>query len=463
MAEHQRHLALVTGECGFRYLRFHGLLHDDMAVYTLDSRENPVLNFQYVDLLFDHLRAAGIKPFVELGFMPPALASGPETVFWWKGNVTLPRSMDRWQDLVRDLVLHWVRRYGRDEVRTWYFEVWNEPNLRDFFAGSMEDYFRLYAATARVIKEVDPDFRVGGPASAGAEWIPELIGFCHEENVPLDFVSTHTYGVQGFLDEFGTHRTRLDPDPASVIRDVEKIHRQVRESSMPGLEIHFTEWSTSYSPADPVHDAYHSAAWMLAKIKRCEGLLHSLSWWTFTDIFEEPGPPRSHFHGGFGLLTTQGLRKPAFFAYKYLHGLGSLELENADADSWVCTDGQDIQVLFWDCTHTGAGLANQDWYTRDLPPGPAGQARLELSGLEPGVWQLEARCTGYGHNDVYSGFLGLKVEGSLSPAQVERLHDLSSDPVGETRTFVLGEGDRLSWTRELAQNEVVMAVLRKVQ
>jgi len=159
-ADWQRQLACVRRECGFRYVRFHGLLCDDMGVYSEDKEGHPVYNWQYIDELYDSLLAIGVRPFVELGFMPAALASGTQTIFWWKGNVTPPKDYQKWENLIRALVTHWTGRYGEAEVATWYFEVWNEPNLAGFWIGDKQgktdaefepiaraEYFKLYAVT----------------------------------------------------------------------------------------------------------------------------------------------------------------------------------------------------------------------------------------------------------------------------------------------------------------------------
>src|SRR5690348_81418 len=174
-ADWQRQLTYAHRECGFQYIRMHGLLTDDMGVYR-ENKGKPEYNWQYIDELFDFLHSIGMKPFVELGFMPNALASGSKTIFWWRGNVTPPRDMAKWADLIRAFVLHEQERYGKAEVRTWYFEVWNEPNLKDgFWTGTQQQYFDLYAATARALKSVSPDYKVGGPATAGCGWVPEFI------------------------------------------------------------------------------------------------------------------------------------------------------------------------------------------------------------------------------------------------------------------------------------------------
>ena len=192
-ADWQQQLAYVKKECDFKYIRMHGLLTDDMGVYREDKNGNPEYNFQYVDVLYDFILSIGMKPFVELGFMPEALASGKQTIFWWRGNVTPPKDYNKWAELIRTLTLHFTQRYGANEVKTWYFEVWNEPNLNvnGFWAGTQEEYFKLYKYSAEAIKSVNKEYRVGGPATAGAAWEPEMIDFCMKNSVSLDFISTH--------------------------------------------------------------------------------------------------------------------------------------------------------------------------------------------------------------------------------------------------------------------------------
>ncbi|HAK90385.1 MAG TPA: glycoside hydrolase, partial [Massilia timonae] len=184
-ADWQQQLAEIRRDAGFRYIRFHGLLTDDMGVYKIDAQGKEQYNFQYIDALFDYLLSIGIKPFVELGFMPNAMASGTKTIFWWRGNVTPPRDYGQWERLIEALTRHWTERYGKEEVASWYFEVWNEPNLDGFWAGTQDEYFRLYAHAARAIKRVDSSYRVGGPATAGAAWIPEMIAYADQNKVPL--------------------------------------------------------------------------------------------------------------------------------------------------------------------------------------------------------------------------------------------------------------------------------------
>jgi len=466
-ADWQQQLAYVRKECGFRYIRMHGLLTDDMAVYSEDKNGKPLYNFMYVDVLFDFLHSIGIKPFVELGFMPARLASGSKTIFWWKGNVTPPKDYEKWAGLVQHLVEHFTERYGADEVKTWYFEVWNEPNLDGFWAGTQQDYFKLYTYSARAIKSVNPSYRVGGPATAGAAWEPEMIAYCHGNNVPLDFISTHAYGVkQGFLDEFGNTGTVLDTNPMSLSGDVLQSRKEITQSAMPGLELHYTEWSASYTPADPIHDSYHEAAYVLQKLKQVGNAANSMSYWVFTDIFEEPGPRFTPFHGGFGLLTIQGINKPVFYAYQFLNQLGKIELANKDSSSWVCRDSTgNIQVLAWDFTITQPvdSVNNQQYYIRDLPARPKGPLKISIGHAPPGKYALKVYRTGYRCNDAYSTYLSLGKPDQLNKQQVTQIKDLNGGAPISTEIVVIKEGRPFVKELEFHENDVYLLRLIKIQ
>jgi xylan 1,4-beta-xylosidase len=425
-ADWQQQLTFVKKQCDFKYIRMHGLLTDDMGVYFEDKTGKPIYNWQYIDKLFDFLISIKMKPFVELGFMPKALASGDKTIFWWKGNITPPKDYHKWADLIKNLVLHFKERYGDEEVKTWYFEVWNEPNLKDnFFTGDQQEYFKLYTVTAEAIKQVSKDYRVGGPATAGSAWIPEFIDFCSRNNVPVDFVSTHTYGVnQGFVDPDGNRGTILSQDPNSVSGEIIQSRKYIQQSAKPGLELHYTEWSSSYTPTDPIHDSYHQAAYILSKIKNVGNAPTSMSYWVFTDIFEENGPRTTPFHGGFGLLNYQSIKKPAFYAYQFLNRLGKDELADKDPASWACKDDQgDIQVLFWDftITHPGDTVNDQVYYKRDLPSKPKGTVKLNIAHVPDGMYNVKIYKVGYRSNDAYSTYLDLGSPNQLTRKEVEAI------------------------------------------
>jgi xylan 1,4-beta-xylosidase len=465
-ADWQQQLAEIKRDAGFQYIRMHGLLSDDMGVLRINKQGQEEVNFQYIDALFDYLLSIDVKPFVELGFMPSAMASGTKTIFWWRGNVTPPRDYDQWGRLIEALARHWTERYGEAEVAKWYFEVWNEPNLDGFWAGTQAEYFKLYDHAARAVKKVSPRYRVGGPATAGAAWIPEMIDHAAKNGVPLDFVSTHTYGVsQGFLDEFGTTGTVLSKDEGAISNDVARNRKEIAASAMPNLELHYTEWSSSYTPSDPTHDSYHQAAYILQKLKQVGTMAQSMSYWVFTDIFEEPGPRFEAFHGGFGLMNTQGIKKPAYFAYQFLNALGPKELANKDARSIAATDGKgNVQVLLWDYTHTlPEKTNNQQYFIKDLPAKPKGDVKVNLAGLKQGAYRLEVSQVGYKKNDAFTAYVGMGSPKQLTRDQVAVLKGQATGKPYEGRTVRVGSDGKFSLGLPLRENDVYLLKLTNVK
>ncbi|WP_374562271.1 glycoside hydrolase family 9 protein [Ideonella sp.] len=453
-------LKTVVGELGFRSVRCHAIFHDVLGVVrVVDGRT--VYDFSAIDKLFDGLLARGIRPFVELGFTPEALATSPQTIFYWKGNTSHPQP-EGWGALVDAFVRHLITRYGADEVRRWPFEVWNEPNLDGFWErADQAAYFALYAATARTIKRIDPALTVGGPATAGAAWVPEFLAYAKANAVPVDFVTTHTYGVDGgFLDEKGEDDRKLSPSPDSIVGDVRRVRQQIDASASPGLPLYITEWSTSYNPRDRVHDSYVSAPWILTKLRATRGLAQAMSYWTYSDLFEEAGPPPTPFHGGFGLLTREGVRKPAFFAYKYLHALRGREIALADQAAFAAADGDRTALLVWDWQHPQQALTNRSFYGKPLPATPSRPVQLSVNHLAPGRYRLQLHRTGFHANDAHTAYLEMGSPDALSPAQLQKLQALTDDRPEVDERVQVGTDGRLRWTLPMRSNDVVLFTLQ---
>jgi xylan 1,4-beta-xylosidase len=346
--DYRRDVRMVKQATGFQYVRFHGIFDDDVGVYTEDTRGNPVYNFSYLDEIYDGLRAQGIRPFVELSFMPGKLAAQQIVhPFWYKPIVSPPKDWDKWQDLVTHFARHLVERYGIDEVSQWYFEVWNEPNL-DFWAGQpqQQTYYHLYDVTARALKAVDPRLRVGGPATAQAAWIASFIRHCVTNHVPLDFVSTHVYGNDSAQNVFDT--TEKIPRTQMVCRAAKKVHDEVQASSRPDLPIFWSEYNASYKNETDVTDSTFMGPWLANTIRQCDGLADMFSYWTFSDVFEEQGVVKKPFYGGFGLIAAYGLPKPSFNAFQLLHRLGDRRIPAA-SNSLLLTRRADgtLVVAVW--------------------------------------------------------------------------------------------------------------------
>ncbi|MEH0447027.1 MULTISPECIES: xylan 1,4-beta-xylosidase [unclassified Streptomyces] len=361
--DYQDSLALIQRDIDFRYIRGHGLLSDGMGVhrpYDHEGARHVHHAFTYVDQVVDAYLEAGLRPFVELGFMPQDLASGPQTVFWWRGNVTPPRSYREWADLVRAVVVHLVDRYGIEEVRTWPIEVWNEPNLPDFWQGADEKaYHRLYEVTAHTVKDVDAGLQVGGPAiSPGADdWLERFAEFVEHRAAPVDFVSKHAYssGPAQHV-PFGAHQTLA---PASdLLAQFATPRDRLEGTRLAGLPVHITEFNSSYRPDNLIHDTAFHAAYLAPVLAHGGDLADSFSYWTFSDMFEEAGVPTALFHGGFGLLTHRQVRKPTYHLYAFMARTGADLLARGD-DHLVTRhpDGR-VTVLAWtpvDATGETAG------------------------------------------------------------------------------------------------------------
>jgi xylan 1,4-beta-xylosidase len=331
-------------ELGFRHVRFHALLSDEMGTLTCQD-EKLLYSFFNADRIIDFLLSIGMRPFVELSFMPETLASGRTTVFSYRGNVTPPQDYAQWATLIQKITRHWVDRYGAAEVREWFFEVWNEPNLKAFWTGTRDEYFHLYHRTAEAIKAVDQSLKVGGPATADNQWLQEFLDFCATNNVPVDFVSTHHYPTDAFGLPGADTVTQLEHAPRETMQQqVAKSRDEAR-----GLPLYYTEWNISSNPFDSMHDEPFAAAFITRIVMQARGLAQGYSFWTFSDVFNENYFPSVPFHGGFGLLTLHGIAKPAYRAFQLLHRLGTefMEVHGAreTVDAWVVRKGSSVTVI----------------------------------------------------------------------------------------------------------------------
>lgn len=331
-------LKLVQEKIGFEHIRGHGLFHDDMAIYHEYQPGVPEFgpdagkgwdeakvlveyNWTYLDMVMDSYRELGLKPFIELGFMPKQLASGDNSVFYWKGHTTPPKNYQRWADLIKATLRHLMERYGTEEVVSWPVEVWNEPNLPGFWKDAdMKEYFTLYDVSSRAVKEVDSRFKVGGPAVCGGtdkEWIKGFLEYVREHKCPLDFVSRHHYTTELPAPDGHYGYPKLHPK--------EKCFEQLDSTrgivdsfeEYKGMDINVTEFNTSYIPNAPVHDTNLNAAYIALMLSTFGDNHKSYSYWTFGDIFEENGVPFTPFHGGFGLVANGLIPKPTFWTFAF--------------------------------------------------------------------------------------------------------------------------------------------------
>ena len=354
-ANYQSDLRKVKKITDFRYVRFHAILDDENGVYSEDAHGNPVYNWSYVDQIYDALLANGVRPFVEISLMPKALVAHPvHQGFWYHPIASPPDSYTKWDALITAFAQHLVDRYGINEVAKWYFEVWNEPNL-SFWAGKPREqtYFTLYDHTARALKAVSPRIRVGGPATAQAAWIGDFIAHAVQNHVPLDFVSTHAYGNDSVENIF--HDNRVVAPHQMVSAAVEKVHEEILHSARPHIPLIWSEFNASYSNQQAITDSIYMGPWLADTISKCDGKTKMMSYWTFSDVFEEGGVIKTPFYGGFGIVAEDGIPKPAFNAFKLLHKLGHQRLP-APVNEGIVTRRADgtLVIAAWNLVEPGA-------------------------------------------------------------------------------------------------------------
>jgi xylan 1,4-beta-xylosidase len=411
----------------FGYVRFHGILMDEVGVYDEDLNGLPVYNFSYIDQIYDGLLLNGVRPFVELSFMPKKLAAQQLLhPFWYKQNISPPKDYARWDGLIRALATHLVERYGIAEVSQWYFEVWNEPNL-DFWGGlpRQSSYWELYDHTARALKSVDARLRVGGPATAQAAWVPDFIQHGVDANVPIDFVSTHVYGDDTAKDVFGTDE-HIGRDQM-VCRAVRKVHDQIKASAQPSLPLIWSEFNASFANKPFVTDSVFMGPWLANTIRQCDGLVDDMSYWTFSDVFEEQGVIKTPFFGGFGLLAEGGIPKPSFNAFALLHQLGDTRIQ-LDVDGTLLTrriDGTLVLAL-WNYAPAGEVVAPR-------------RIALDLNGFAKRKVTV-ARLDGT-HGDVHTAYESMGSPRYPTTQQLQTLKAAALLPAPTEEKIVGGELD----------------------
>jgi xylan 1,4-beta-xylosidase len=429
-------LRAVKKVTDFRYVRFHAILHDEVGVYTEDEHGNPVYNFAYVDQIYDGLLQNGVRPIVEISFMPKQLAFNPDALhpFWYKQNVSPPKSWEKWDGLMTHFAAHLVERYGLDEVSQWYFEVWNEPNI-DFWNGipRQRSYFELYDHTAHDLKSVSPRLRVGGPATAAAAWVSEFLDHTARNHVPVDFVSTHGYADDTVEDLLGTDENI--PVDDRVCRAVAKVRKQIDASPTPHLPLFWTEWSVP--GLMEARDTIYVGPALANTVRECDGSVDMMSFWTFSDVFEEGGPIPKPFTGAFGLRAKGGINKPSYYAFSLLHQLGTERLANPSNNVIVTRapaagGGGRLVIAAWNLVDP-VEPSQPDQHD----PGQAAAARtmeLEFRGLTAGVHATVQRVDS-DHGNVLKEYAAIGSPLDPTLPQVTKLNHMTELPAAEPAHF----------------------------
>ncbi len=473
----------IHEELGIQYIRFHGIFDDDMLCYQRLSDYKPFrgvphsfgiseINFKQVADIYDNVLSAGLKPFVELSFIPSALAKGKKTGLRYLNNITRPKNLERWAEFIKSFIRFLLQRYGKEEVESWYFEVWNEPDLAIFFKGKQKDYFRLYEVTSKAVKEVDDKLRVGGPSSSSCLWIKDFLSFCEEKSLSCDFVSTHHYPGDAFGNSFGAKDAfrimKIASDSAKNKTDLSdtlgemffrpEVYktwtkgalRKLDEKALgeaEGKPFFITEWNSMAVFASAAHDSKYSSAFIIKTCMDLDSRISGYMFWCMSDVYEEVFMLGKPFHGGFGLLNNDGIPKPNFYAFKLLSLLYPERIEVASEKDgeveYACfADGKDYQILIWAQDH--------DFY------------KNEVNEVDVSINFVAKKVTGRfiddGHCNPKSEWEKLGKPDLLTREQAETIKE-KSKLKEEGIEFIAG-GDKTSFKVKIATNDVVLISLK---
>lgn len=426
-------LRTVKQATGFQSIRFHGILMDEVGLYdparmawnptthALEPQGSSLYNFSYIDQIYDGLLENGVRPYVELSFMPRGLAADPNQTqaFWYHPIVSPPKDYAKWDAMLGAFAAHLIARYGLAEVATWKFEVWNEPNL-DFWGGSPRQatYWELYDHTARALKAVSSQLQVGGPSTAQADWVAAFLTHTKTLNVPVDFVSTHVYANDSAEDVLKSNEkvTR----EFMVARAVKKVHEEILHSAYPNIPLIFSEYGASYANEPNVTDTTYVGPWLANTIRLVDGMAETMAYWSFSDVFEEGGVVQTPFYGGFGLIAADSIPKPLLNAFVALHKLGDRRFALKSEAALATNDATgSIAVALWNYAPPTA--EGGKYIAPTVPAGPEKIFSLHFDHVPPSA-RIQVLRVDESHGNVLREFNAMgRPPGSLSREQITKL------------------------------------------
>jgi xylan 1,4-beta-xylosidase len=356
--EIQSQIRTAQKEIGYEFIRFHGIFSDDMMVYREDSAGNASYNWNYIDEIFNFFYDVNLKPFVEIGFMPEALASKKQyNPFQWKANVSYPKSMKKWSSLVSAFIKHCIERYGKEEVEKWYFEIWSAPDIQDiYWFESKESFFEFYKETYFAIKKICPELRVGSPGvlpSNNFEWFEDFLNYCRDNSIELDFASSHIYAYTDPQNENLPKQIYKSANNIFLLSDenfledaVMSMKQKIQDHHMDNIPLFITEWNLSPYTEDYNRDTCFLSTYIIYNILNNIDLIDGMAFWTLSDILEEGITENKLYHGGLGLFTYNGVKKPSYNAFFLLNKLGDNIIEMGK-DYIITSKGKNFQILLY--------------------------------------------------------------------------------------------------------------------
>gem|GEM_PF-536670 len=441
-------------QAGFQYIRFHGILNDDIGVYS-ESNGTAAYNWTRLDQVYDAIAAAGMKPIVEISFTPSALASTSkvQTALWYNNkspNISKPKDWTKWEAFMAAIVQHLETRYGAAEVRSnWFFEVWNEPSW--MYEAGDDGYNELYAHTSKGLAAGDSQIRIGGPAGSAGEspgLISGLVSYAKSNSLKLDFITFHSYA---------NDNNAKVADANAMLSFYDSISNTISSSKFTGTVLN-DEFGSSYDTV--VTRDNEVAASFIAKTVHLIGTASKAgppsmyAWWALSDLYEEfdTGTATAFREGNYGLLlkgdpavpTSFDVAKPAFNAFRLLHMMGDTLIsatggttsDGVNAAATVSSDSSTVQILVYN--HVAGGTADSS---------KASQVKLTVSNISgTGALKIRHYVLDRGHANAYQTWVGLGKPANPSASQWTQISSAAELCYFETTAT------GTSWSATYAQN-----------
>lgn len=368
ISENQHMLMELQNDVGFKYIRFHGLLDDEMMFYSENENGEPELCFTYIDLVIDFLLSIKLKPFVELSFMPRELAIDPSRTMFFIGSViSLPKSIEKWTYIIQKLIVHFISRYGKEEVESWPFFLWNEPDVIQMFGfENSNDFFNFYKQTFTAVKDINPYINFGSSpvfsnTLAGSnDWMDTFMNFCNTNDCLPDFLTTHFYPMSFPNGDATAISKKLHLEMQKYLMYVEdenalkenilRIKKRIKDKNWQTDKLYLIGWNSSISNNELINDTAYKAAYIAKNILENYDSLESFGYWQLSDFTEEVKIKNELYHGGQGIFTYNGIKKPHYYVFQMLNKLGDRLLEKGDG-FFITTNGNSIQIILYNYQH----------------------------------------------------------------------------------------------------------------
>lgn len=487
----QQTIRTTVTRLGFQFLMFHGILDDSMDVYHEDAEGNMMLSFTYVDLCIDFILRAGAKPWLELGFTPRAMLKSPKDIF---GNscIELPEDLAKWKLLIRGFMEHLLDRYGMEELLSWRFMA-SSVVYASYGVFTVEQYIKYYQATYEGVKEVLPGcylsgggFDTGFLAADGEDALLSYLQYCRTHACMPDALNVQCFSCDYQAEKredvqkkvsTGSNNfdepARVSEDPSVLLHQLQNCRDFLMQNGFGTLPIVVNSWNSTLWQADPGNDTCYKSAFIVKNCLESAELTDGIAYNYLTDNSERRIFQSSIFHGGFGLITYQGLHKAGYRAYWLLSEFVRTRTLVEKGDGYAIArsaHGRTIQILlYYYChydprTHLHTALPGEELRTIDryyaFERNGIKNMEIMLHNLDPGVYHKYTYIVNRESGSSYDVWMNMGFPEQLTDLQEEYIECVSVPKV-EYETVFIDASHSLQLSAALDEHEVRLITIKK--